>query len=414
MPVVSTLRPHGPVRAAHLLFFLASLAAAQDFTQRGFFETGAFFYPQTAPGDSAHAVAGELFRYEPAYKTHSGFTFAASFDARTDTHREVDRAPHLSLWDRETARPAFAIRRLSLTYRRGRLTVELGKQLIRWGKADLLNPTDVFSPRDYLNVLDTDYLGVTAAHLTYGDQANTVELVFTPRFTPSRIPLLDQRWAPIPPPLQLVDLGAQDPGGPQYGVRWNHIGRVLEYSASFFDGFNNLPILQAALLAPLTYGLQRVYPKTRTYGADAAVPLRWFTGKAEAAYFTSPDPRADEYLLYVVQLERQSGEWSFTGGYAGQAVTDHRALLEFAPDRGLTRAFLGRAGYTIDANRSVALEAAVRQNGDGTWLRLEYSQAFGQHWRATPALTWIRGAPSDFLGQYRLNSNFSLALRYSF
>jgi hypothetical protein len=136
--------------------------------------------------------------------------------------------------------------------------------------------------------------------------------------------------------------------------------------------------------------------------------------KGEAAYFTSPDRRADEYLLYVLELERQSGEWSFTGGYAGQWVTDQRALLEFAPDRGLTRALLGRAGYTVDANRSVALEAAFRQNGDGSWLRLEYSQTFGQHWRATPALTWIRGDPGDFLGQYRRNSNFSLAVRYSF
>lgn len=398
-----------------LVFALyVALASAQDFTQRGFFETGAFFYPQAAPGDSSHAVAGELFRYEAAYRTQSGFSFSGAFDARTDTHREVDRGFHFSWWDRETQRPAFAFRRLSASYSRGPLTIELGKQLIRWGKADLLNPTDRFAPQDYLNVVQTDYLPVTAVHLTYGGQSNTVELVFTPRFTPSRIPLLDQRWAPVPAGFQLIDFGARFPGGGQFGGRWNHIGRAVEYSASYFEGFNTLPLFMAARLSPFSAGLQRFYPKIRSYGADAAAPLRWLTLKGEAAYFTSANRLADEYLLYVIQLERQTGEWSFTGGYAGQWITDRRSLLQFAPDRGLARAFLGRAAYTIDTNRSLAFEGAVRQNGDGVWLKMEYSQAFGQHWRLTPSLAWIHGSPADFLGQYRRNSHAALLLRYSF
>ena len=56
----------------------------------------------------------------------------------------------------------------------------------------------------------------------------------------------------------------------------------------------------------------------------------------------------------------------------------------------------------------------MRENGDGSWLRLEYSQAFGQHWRATANVSWIRGDPMDFLGQYHLNSNLLLTFRYSF
>jgi hypothetical protein len=355
-----------------------------------------------------------LFRYESTYKAPDGFSFSGAFDARTDTHREAERDRHLSWWDRETGRPAFEIRRLAVTYSRGRLIVEFGKQVIRWGKADLLNPTDRFAPMDYLNVVQTDYLPVTAAHVTYGGQENTVELVYTPRFTPSRIPLLGERWAPLPAGVTGVDLGARFPGGGQYGARWNHIGRIAEFSASLFDGYNHLPLFNGSVPSQTEIGLQRFYPRIRSYGADAALPLRWFTLKGEAAYFTSPNQAADEYLLYVAQVERQSGEWSFTGGYAGQAVTKQRSLLEFAPDRGLTRAFLGRAGYTIDANRNVALETAVRQNGAGVWVKLEYSQAFGQHWRATGAATRIHGTASDFLGHYYRDSHFSVLLRYSF
>jgi hypothetical protein len=211
-------------------------------------------------------------------------------------------------------------------------------------------------------------------------------------------------------------LSTQFPGGSQIGARWNHIGAVAEYSLSFYDGFNNLPLFnyQIESASPLTVGLQAFYPQMRMYGGDAAIPFAGVTLKTEAAYFTSTNKQEDEYALFVAQVERQAGEWFFIGGYAGEAITLQRSTLNFAPDRGLARAFLGHAGYTIDTNRSVSLETAIRQNGQGAWAQLEYSQAFGQHWRATAGYSLIRGGASDFLGQYRRNSHALLALRYSF
>jgi hypothetical protein len=150
------------------------------------------------------------------------------------------------------------------------------------------------------------------------------------------------------------------------------------------------------------------------YGADAAVPTRWFTIKGEVAYFTTSSSLADEYLLYVVQIERQQGEWLAVGGYAGEAVTTRRAPGTFAPDRGMTKSFIGRASYTIDPNRSMAFEAAVRENVDGVYAKVEYSQAHGNHWRATATATVLQGERGDFLGQYRRNSHAVLTVRYSF
>jgi hypothetical protein len=95
-------------------------------------------------------------------------------------------------------------------------------------------------------------------------------------------------------------------------------------------------------------------------------------------------------------------------------VTKRRAIGSFAPDRGTARTLQGRASYAIDANRSAAVEGAVRQNGDGLYLKGEYSQARGAHWRATVSGGLIRGSDTDFIGQYRLNSHLGAALRYSF
>jgi hypothetical protein len=119
-------------------------------------------------------------------------------------------------------------------------------------------------------------------------------------------------------------------------------------------------------------------------------------------------------VIYVIQLERQTGEWLFIGGYAGEHVTKTGTAFRFAPDLGLAKAFVGRAQYTIDTNRNVVFEAVVRQNGAGLLARAEYSQASGQHMRVTGGFRLIRGDADDFLGQYRLNSSFTLAWRYSF
>ena len=406
------------------MLLAACHGGAQDFTQRGFLETRGDVYPRQAPGDSGNFVGDLLLRYEAIYKFSPALRFSGALDARTDTHRQTGRDASVSWQDRTMQRPAIAIRRLNLTYTRKGVTLDLGKQFIRWGKTDILNPTDRFAPRDFLTVFDNDFLAVTAARVMLEHGSDTLDAVFVPRFTPSRTPLFGQRWIGIfdgtPPNLRLTDAGAQYPGGPQTGLRWSHTGRGYESSLAFYEGFNHLPLFGSRLVSldPLQVELRRYYPKLRMYGGDLAMPLAWFTVKGEAAYFTTsgsrPDqPRADEYVQYVLQLERLWGEWVFVGGYAGQAITRRNASLDFAPDRGFTKAFLGRAGYTIDANRSFAMDAVVRQNGEGLWVRFEYSQAFGQHWRATGGYTFVHGASSDFLGRFQRNSHASLILRYS-
>jgi hypothetical protein len=414
------------------LFCLASMAGwAQNFTQRGYLETDLTAFPQTAPDDSSNFVGNAIFRWDLAYKLTPWLTFSGGIEAQTDTHLETERTFHLDWQDRGLLRPAFDLRSFKATVHKGIFTADLGKQFIRWGTADILNPTDVFAPRDYMNVVDNDFLGVLGARAVVEGGGYSVDMVVT-RFTPSRMPLLDERWTVLPPDLTqpIENAATHFPGGADYGVRVKHVARAFEASASFFEGYNNLPLLASPSAVPApgvssgslptTIYIERFYPKIRMYGADAAVPFQWFTLKMEAAYFqglTTQDlsaPRSDDYLLYVTQLERQVGEWTFVGGYAGQAVTEARGAIDFDPQRGLTRAFLGRIGYNIDSRRSIAFEGAERQNGAGTWLRAEYSHLLGSHWRATAEAVVIAGDSTDFLGQYHRNSNFILKIRYSF
>jgi hypothetical protein len=450
------------------LVLWCSALDAQTLSQRGFLEGRGFLFPQTVPNDSTHAVGDVLFREEVFLKPAGWIQFAAGLDLRANSHDQVEKwrvAPgewrldpatwplnpqkwRLDIEDRGVLRPRASIRRLTATVTARGLTVDLGKQFIRWARADILNPTDRFAPRDFLNVIDSEFLPVIAARPSLRVGTETFEAVWVPQVTPSRMPLLDQRWTALPPQaagVSIRDAGSRFPKRAQYGARWSHTGSRFETALSYFDGVNHLPTLDVRRvdvvrlpvpvpplddMSPLdemrplegvrplnsaaVFELTRVFPRLRSYGADMAIPTRLFTLKVEAAYFTSPSHTFDEYGLYVVEVERQTGEWVLTGGYAGEVVTGSRTALVFDPERGVARSIIGRAAYTVDPQRTLAIEIAARQNGDGEYIKGEYSQAIRQYWRITLTGVGLAGNSDDFLGRYKRNSHISMALRFSF
>jgi hypothetical protein len=398
--------------------------SAQTLSQRGFVEAVATGFPQEAPNGASQALAyltvrEELFARPTAVPW---IRFALGLELHADTDALVADDWDIDFLERGTERPRLSIRTVAGTITRGSFVVDVGKQFIRWGRTDVINPIDRFAPKDYLNVFDPELLGVTGIRGAAQFGRYTFEAVWLPWFTPSRIPLPGQRWAIEPPDLPddaIRERAGTPPEGVQQGVRFGYLGDRFEYAVSFFDGFNNLPDIQfdaASPESPVPSALEfeRVYPRIRVYGVDSEVPNRWFTIKGEVAYFTAPTGSTDEYLLYVVQLERQVGEWSFIAGYTGDVVTERRVLVSFAPERLLSDSIIARVAYTIDPNRSLEFEALVGRDGAGAYGSIEYTHAYGRHWRATVTANVLGGGSDDFLGQYSRNSHVMAKLRYSF
>ena len=402
---------------ATALLVFAATANAQPVSYTGFLEGRGFLFPQEAPNDPERRMFDGLFRNELTVRA-DWFSLVAGIDLRANTHDQVEDEWRLDYEDRTLLRPPASLRRLVATITARALTLDIGKQFIRWGRADIIYPTDRFAPRDYLNVIDSELLPVIAARasLQIGDE--TLEGIWVPRLTPTRLPLLDQRWVSLPPEvasLSVIDSGSVFPRGAQLGARWRHTGSRFETAVSFFDGFNHLPDIEGTV-RPETgeIAVLRVHPTIRMYGGDLAVPTAWITLKAEVAYVTSPPKTSDEYILYVLEIERQIGEWLLDLGYAGEVVREDRVSVSFAPDRGMAKSIIGRAAYTLDPQRTVVIEGAARQDGDGLYGKLEYTQALSGRWRLTLTGVGLAGDQDDFLGQYRRNSYASVALRYSF
>jgi hypothetical protein len=397
---------------------VGATAQAQGFSQRGFMEMSGNIYPQIVPDDRAHGIGEARLRYEPKWQAKTWLTFNASFEARVDTHRQDARTLHIDWKDRSLQRPVLSVRQLSAVLKKDNLTFCAGKQFIRWGETDFLNPTDRFAPKDLLTIVDQDILPVTAARVTYTLGNNALNLVWQPFFTPGRIPLLNQRWTFVPEAFSqfdVVDLGSKFPGRSSFGARWSRTSAGYEWSLSYYDGFNYLPSLNATVdpaLSRITFSPS--YAALRLYGGDLAIPLPLLTLKGEAAYYTSPANQQDEYLLYVLQAERQIRELHVLLGYTGEVVTAHAQSQQFPGERGFARAVFGHLRYALNSNRTLTLDLFVRQNGGAALVRPGYSHSFGDHWRASVSYAWLSGDPNDFLGQYHRNSFLMAGLRYSF
>ena len=258
-----------------LLLGASDAAFAQSISHRGFVEGVAHAFPQTMADDRAHLVADVLAREEIFARPVEWLRLASGFELRANSHDQVEDSWRVRFWDRTDRRPRLTVRTLSATMTRGPFTLDAGKQFIRWGKTDVVVPTDRFSPKDYLTVVDAPFLAVTGVRGTAQFAGFTIEAAWVPRFTPSRTPLLTQRWAgqaaDVAAAVPIVDTTTALPRGAQTGVRFGQVADRIEYSASFYEGFNHLPDFHVS--DPSCHrGLSRSHACIRLFAATAPMP----------------------------------------------------------------------------------------------------------------------------------------------
>ncbi|HET9832341.1 MAG TPA: hypothetical protein VFP91_11545, partial [Vicinamibacterales bacterium] len=107
-------------------------AAAQTVSQRGFVEGSDTVFAHVVPNDQARQVVDALYREEIFVKPKPWLQFAGGLDFRANTHSQIDTRWRLDLDDRTILRPAAAMRRLAVTVSTKYVTVDVGKQFIRW------------------------------------------------------------------------------------------------------------------------------------------------------------------------------------------------------------------------------------------------------------------------------------------
>jgi hypothetical protein len=284
-------------------------------------------------------------------------------------HEDED-APHASIRDLRYADEVVSeLREAYVEIERAQWEVSVGRQIIVWGRADEINPTDVLSPRNFLLLLpggQSAYrFGTTAVKLEYFATRNLrATAVWLPIMSPSVIPLADPpsgvRVDSRPPAIRLENGTA--------AFKLDYSGGEIDASLAYAYGYNLLPEVRLTQLTnDPTTGVLRAHvdlvnARQHMIGVDFATTREHLGLRGEVAYFLTDNPNGRRLdgvtpsLFYVFGVERTfPGNVSVIAQYVGRwvqaRVDPARALDDPDPTRGEAR-FLA-AGETFIINQQL-------------------------------------------------------------
>jgi hypothetical protein len=160
----------------------------------------------------------------------------------------------------------------------GPLTFKLGRQIVVWGRSDRVSPTDVLSSRDFtarVSDVDEQRNGNDMASLRWQVSPETSVTTILGRFEPNRIPA---GTLPINRTEQSAKLR------PDFAFKVDRTGSGLDWSLSYFEGFDKTPRFRFLPTAPA--GLfESSHERMQMVGADFASSIGRWTFRGEAALF---------------------------------------------------------------------------------------------------------------------------------
>jgi len=346
--------------------------------------------------------------------------------------------------DTSEHRSILAVKEAVATLRRGPFELSLGKQMFAWGTADAFNPTDRINPYDYLDVPDSEKLGVYSAAARLGAGPASLTLVVVPFFTPSRLPLSDSRWTPVPPPgfIAVVDdreLPGRDIQNMQYAARLRATVSGWDFSASYYEGFEDLPAFRqsTAVVAPgvVVPRFTPVYTRIRAAGADFSTTWRGFEFHGEGAFtFVQSNGRRDDFQgiagfnrtwdgLGLRWLERVTFILEYAREFALGSVRDSTIVEaggasqvgDLLADNAFRDTVVGRLKLDVSDDTQVQLTGLLDlTQSPSYYVKLNVSHRLSAAWLVEAGLDLMGGARDTFWGRWRDNDRFSFLLRYLF
>ena len=191
--------------------------------------------------------------------------------------------------------------------------IRFGRQVIAWGKADEMNPTDILNPQDLSNLSEEKNIrkiGQTALTTKWKFYNFILEAIWKMEYDNMKLPPLDSRWAfftipgmmelpePEYPPNRIQDT--------EWAFKLSRTISLFDFSVSYFDGWDNIatPIF---VFDPVTQQIQLdslKFFRTKMVGADFAGSVASFGLWGEAAYFITDDKEGpmvkNSYLQFVI------------------------------------------------------------------------------------------------------------------
>lgn len=322
-----------------------------------------------------------------------------------------------------------------MRYTNGNLELKAGRQIVVWGRADRLNPTDNISSTDYTMLVaddDEQRRGNFMVQSRIGLGLFTLDGYWLPEFRSNIFPFDTRR----PGIAFLPDQEISD--NRQFAMKLDRSGGSVDWSLSWFHGTDrNRDIVFIPFTPPGPFvAVQQRFPKLDVLGADLAGTVGQIGYRAEIAY-TDVRGQDDLYhknsniwavagidtpVLDVWNLNLQysrrhildySDPWAITNP-AARAVTLQSAAVNNQLDRNQNGVTLRVARKWLQDTLDFELSSVVwMETGDAT-VRPKLSYAVNDQLRITagadifigPALSYFGRARNLSGGFVQVNSGF--------
>jgi len=321
---------------------------------------------------------------------------------------------------------------LDLTF--GSLDLRVGQQIIAWGRADRINPTDNLTSRNFTLLVPEDSdqrTGTTGIKATYHWGSTSFIGVWLPTFQSDIIPIKTPADPGVLRPRQLPNEPVS-----QFALKVDQTGGKVDWSVSFFDGFDLYPDLEITGLSLTKVFVAPTYHKVQVIGADAATVLGPYGLRAEAAYTFTEHSENNQvkspFFLMVLGADRTFlGSLNINAQFVLRVISDYTNPINVQNP-------INRAVFTEQAtinNQLDQVQESISLRINKKWLnetletevasivnlaRLDYAvrpkakYAITDRLKATVGGDIFRGSTPSFFGRLRDNSTAYVEIRLDF
>ena len=260
--------------------------------------------------------------------------------------------------------------------------IRFGKQVIAWGKADEINPTDILNPQNLTNIAEDKSIrkiGLVSLKTDWKFYDFILEGIWKPEFQPVQLPTLNSRWAffslpgvtALPPPSYPENKLENS----EWAFKLYRTISLYDFSVSYFDGWDNI-FTPNLVFNPASQHMQLdqlVFHRTKMIGADFAGSIESVGVWGECAYFRTEDTEGTDpfiknpYVQFVV-----GGDYTFGYNiktnvqYFQQVITK----IDSDAEEESEEAVISKLGIGIPLQQAASLRVE-KKFGDGEVNKLE-------------------------------------------
>ncbi|WP_211473559.1 hypothetical protein [Collimonas humicola] len=314
----------------------------------------------------------------------------------------------------------------------GSAELRLGRQMVVWGRADAINPTDNLSPRDYTLLVPEDAdqrYGNTGAQVSVDGNLGTFYGLWFPSMASHNLPL------PINPALHYDRAPLRY--HPQLALKWEGRGDNVDGSISYFHGTDLTPDLYFGGMLGDQFKVQVKNRRLDVIGADISMSRNQTVWRAEAAYTFTDSSGERDFTHKKSQFKLVAGgEWRLSEATSlGLQAVVRRVSRFSSPDtiddpamRAIAWAQADLSDQASRWQRGLVWRLAgnwwndtlqMEFSGLQVWpgksgaLRTKIAYAISDRWHVRAGSDYYFGADHSFWGQLKGNRNIYVQLRYT-